>query len=121
MSEHIVETFGIVQDLADLHGEMSTPLYHAIMDVLLSRQREEVVRCRDCKNCMAYSNATYCDRFAHALEKTALDGFCSWGEKKAAHCVAGPVYVPLSDEEKDILGDMPALRKLFENMGARFE
>lgn len=117
MSEHIVETFGIVQDLADLHGDMSTPLYHAIMDVLLSRQREEVVRCRDCIHWATKA------RIAGMCVGKQLDpdGFCSWGEKRETHCVAGPVYVPLSDEEKDILGDMPALRRLFENMGARFE
>lgn len=42
---------------------------------------EEVVRCRDCKWCMAYSNATYCDRFAHGLPTVELDGFCAWGER----------------------------------------
>lgn len=119
MSEHIVETFGIVQDLADLHGEMSTPIYHAIMDVLLSRQREEIVRCKDCRFCFSYWKSDYCDYFKHVINNR--DGFCAWGEKKEAHCEAGPVYVPLCAEERDILGDMPALRKLFENMGARFE
>ena len=49
MSEYIVDTFGIVQDFADLHGDMNMPLYQAIMDVMVSRQREEIVRCRDCK------------------------------------------------------------------------
>ena len=49
MSEYIVDTFGIVQDFADLHGDMSTPLYRAIMNVMLSRQHEEIVRCRDCR------------------------------------------------------------------------
>lgn len=28
--------------------------------------------------------------------------------------------IPLSDEDRERLDDMPALRKLFENMGARF-
>lgn len=126
MSEHIVETFGIVQDLADLHGEMSTPLYHAIMDVLLSRQCEEIVRCRDCKHYEAEPNGNIggCSRDLDGTGVYSIvepNGFCAWGEKKEVHCEAGPVYVPLSDEEKEILGDMPALRKLFENMGARFE
>lgn len=49
MSEYIVDTFGIVQDFADLHGDMSTPLYRAIMNVMLSRQHEEIVRCMDCR------------------------------------------------------------------------
>ena len=42
----------------------------------------KVVRCRDCRWCMAYSNATYCDRFAHALPTSELDGFCAWGERR---------------------------------------
>lgn len=44
--------------------------------------KEEVVRCRDCKWCMAYSKATYCDRFAHELPTVELDGFCAWGKRK---------------------------------------
>lgn len=83
MSEHIVETFGIVQDFADLHGDMDTLLYRAIMDVMASRQREEIVRCGDCKWCMVYNNATYCDRFASSLPPVEPDDFCAWGEMKA--------------------------------------
>ena len=45
---------------------------------------ERVVRCRDCRWCMAYSNATYCDRFAHALPTSEPDGFCAWGERRDA-------------------------------------
>ena len=41
----------------------------------------EVVRCRDCKWCMAYAKATYCDRFAHELPEATLDGFCAWGKR----------------------------------------
>ncbi len=41
--------------------------------------RKGIVRCRDCKWCMAYSNAAYCDRFAHALPTSG--GFCAWGRK----------------------------------------
>ena len=43
---------------------------------------EEIVRCRDCKWCMAYSNATYCDRFNSALPEVELDGFCAWAERR---------------------------------------
>ena len=43
---------------------------------------EEIVRCRDCRWCMAYSKATYCDRFAHELPTVELDGFCAWGRRK---------------------------------------
>lgn len=86
-------------------------------------QREEIVRCRDCEHhdhgqCLAAQWSTASLMPAHRVKP---DGFCSCGIRKQEHCAAGPVYVPLSDEEKDILGDMPALRKLFENMGARFE
>lgn len=42
----------------------------------------KVVRCRDCKWCMAYSNATYCDRFVHALPTVEPNGFCAWGERR---------------------------------------
>lgn len=45
---------------------------------------EEVVRCRDCRWCMAYSKATYCDRFAHELPTVEPDGFCAWGERRDA-------------------------------------
>jgi hypothetical protein len=46
------------------------------------RVHERIVRCRDCKWCMAYSEATYCDRFAHELPTVEPDGFCAWGERK---------------------------------------
>lgn len=95
MSEYIMNTFGIVQDLADLHGEMSTPLYQAIMDVLLSRQREGIVRCRDCKHfneyhgkCHRQSGVLIDDYSTRRLEDLVdvlvltdaePDSFCSWG------------------------------------------
>lgn len=90
---------------------------------------EEIVRCRDCdyrrKSWNGKRPAFVPDGFFCAYwggrELWMPDGFCACAKKKEAHCEAGPVYVPLSDEEKEILGDMPALRKLFENMGARFE
>lgn len=43
-----------------------------------------LVRCRDCRWCVAYSKATYCDRFAHALPTIEPDGFCAWGERRDA-------------------------------------
>lgn len=45
---------------------------------------EEIVRCRDCRWCMAYSKATYCDRFAHELPTVEPNGFCAWGERRDA-------------------------------------
>lgn len=40
--------------------------------------KERVVRCRDCKRCMAYMAGTYCDYMAHSVEP---DGFCAWGQR----------------------------------------
>lgn len=93
MSEYIVDTFGIVQDFADLHGDMSTPLYQAIMDVMVSRQREEIVRCRDCAHMHTVRSWLgmdedecwlYADPETGALGKnrTEPDGFCAWGERR---------------------------------------
>lgn len=60
MSEYIVNMSG---DWANKQGEKLT----------------EIVRCRDCKFCMAYMAGTYCDYMAHAIEP---DGFCAWGKRK---------------------------------------
>ena len=96
MAECIVDTFGIVQDFADLHGDMSTPLYQAIMDVMVSRQREEIVRCRDCKHsyedrrctstgwvdvivCESKQWSTSSLMPNHTVKN---DGFCKWGERR---------------------------------------
>lgn len=77
MSEYIVDTFGIVQDFADLHGDMNTPLYQAIMDVMVSRQREEIVRCKDCAYWATEARFTgMC-----VGKRFNPDGFCAWGEK----------------------------------------
>lgn len=45
-----------------------------------ARIAEPIVRCRDCKWFMPYSNATYCDRFASSLPPVEPDDFCSWGD-----------------------------------------
>lgn len=112
MSECIVDTFGIVQDFADLHGDMTTPLYEAIMDVMVSRQRGEIVRCRDCKHlddseyrrwdsslAECYGEPPlFCDLLSlnewrmdgnrRVAETTFAEvdpnGFCSWAERKEA-------------------------------------
>ena len=88
MSEYIVDTFGIVQDFADLHGDMSTPLYQAIMDVMVSRQREEIVRCRDCKHYRPHEFVLITDiehvcLFWAEGVKVAPDGYCAWGERRS--------------------------------------
>ena len=82
MSEYIVDTFGIVQDFADLHGDMSTPLYRAIMNVMLSRQHEEIVRCRDCYFADEIEGGYWCDRFDCGKEHVTSNGFCAWAERK---------------------------------------
>lgn len=96
MKEYIVDTFGIVQDFADLHGDMSTPLYQAIMDVMLSRQHEEIVRCRDCNHFREErrdSSIGWVDEFVCVSEqwstsslmpnhKVEPDGFCKWAERR---------------------------------------
>lgn len=92
MSEYIVDTFGIVRDLAELHGDMSTPLYLAIMDVILSRQHDEIVRCRDCDfshedelgNLRCCGSLTepwdyYNDEPSDGV-KIESSGYCAWGE-----------------------------------------
>ena len=89
MSEYIVNTFGIVQDFADLHGDMNTPLYQAIMDVMVSRQREEIVRCRDCKFSIINSlgECKYCEKFwdsdGDAQVNLPGDFFCKYGERRS--------------------------------------
>lgn len=99
MSEYIVDTFGIVQDFADLHGDMSTPLYQAIMDVMLSRQHEEIVRCRDCRHfngyhgkCHRQKGGVLIDDYSTrrledlgdvlVLNDAEPNGYCAWGERK---------------------------------------
>lgn len=84
MSEYIVDTFGIVQDFADLHGDMNTPLYRAIMDVIASRQHEEIVRCRDCRH--YHAEFSSCDEFGDKWHdeyaNVEPDGFCAWACRK---------------------------------------
>lgn len=45
-------------------------------------QREEIVRCRDCKFCMRYWGYDYCDFFSHVTNDP--DGFCAWAERRNA-------------------------------------
>ena len=51
----------------------------SVSGVRYDERREEIVRCRDCKWCMAYMSGTYCDYMSHAVE---LGGFCSWGDRR---------------------------------------
>lgn len=90
MSEYIVDTFGIVQEFADLHSDMSTPLYRAIMDVVVSRQREEIVRCKDCARFVPQGtyrfnsgvvNKVTCDVIRGFAVQIDPNGYCAWGER----------------------------------------
>ena len=80
MSEYIVDTFGIVQDFANLHGDMNTPLYHAIMDVMVSRQHEQIVRCRDCAKWATEKRFT--GGCCGAKGDADPGGYCAWGERR---------------------------------------
>lgn len=82
MSEHIVETFGIVQDFADLHGDMSTPLYQEIMNVMMSRQREPIVRCRDCDYYKEDRLGDFCSLLDFEDTRPMGDKFCAWGRRR---------------------------------------
>lgn len=44
--------------------------------------KERIVRCGDCKFCMNYWGADYCDHFSHVTNDP--DGFCAWGERRDA-------------------------------------
>lgn len=96
MNEYIVDTSDIVQDFAVMHVDTSTPSYRGIMCVLVSRQREPIVRCRDCKYsakdrsntaigevgafvCVSEQWSTSSLMPSHKVEP---DGFCKWGERK---------------------------------------
>ena len=41
---------------------------------------KRIVRCRDCKYCMAYWRSDYCDYFKHVTNDP--DGYCAWGERR---------------------------------------
>lgn len=69
MSEYIIDYELIPLKWRDGYGLSDTEL------------TEEIVRCRDCKFCMAYMAGTYCDYMAHSVEP---DGFCAWAERRDA-------------------------------------
>lgn len=62
MSEYIVE----------INGQMP--------DAIFERELTEIVRCRDCKYCMAYWRSDYCDYFKHVTNDP--DGYCAWAERR---------------------------------------
>lgn len=66
MSEHIIEI-----------PDYTSPFDPVARSVSLG---EEIVRCRDCKFCMSYWGADYCDYFKHVTNDP--DGFCAWACRK---------------------------------------
>ena len=70
MSEYIVEVRG------------------HIPDEVYENQREEIVRCRDCKHYGTY-NGSWCRRTYESVpggtcdyQTVEPDGFCAWGERR---------------------------------------
>lgn len=60
----------------------SEPVGGDTVNVTICAPTEPIVRCRDCKFCMSYWGADYCDFFSHVTNDP--DGFCSWGERRDA-------------------------------------
>lgn len=56
--------------------------YDTFNGMFTQMRHEEIVRCRDCKFCMSYWGADYCDYFSHVTNDP--DGFCAWGERRDA-------------------------------------
>jgi len=47
-------------------------------------QREEIVRCRDCKFYGKYDGEEWCEMFDFVTPMDISNKFCAWGEKKVA-------------------------------------
>ena len=56
----------------EYHGKSYEPIH----------QREEIVRCRDCRCKQDVDGRHLCTRWQFATEP---DGFCAWGERKDAN------------------------------------
>ena len=80
--EHVMETFGVAQAIVDVVGAIPVEKYHALVDMLILRQREEVVRCRDCTGMVETWDGYECERFSGEYHRCEPDGFCAWGERK---------------------------------------
>ena len=72
MSEYIVDVGNAVEEYIEHFDHMATT--YADNPI-----RELIVRCRDCKYCMAYWRSDYCDYFKHVTNDP--DGYCAWGER----------------------------------------
>ena len=49
LTEHVIETFGITQAIADAIGGADAATYRAVTGVFEGRRHEPIVRCRDCR------------------------------------------------------------------------
>jgi len=47
-------------------------------------QREEIVRCRDCKHLHEQWSGYECERFSGEYHRAEPNGFCAWGERRDA-------------------------------------
>ena len=46
------------------------------------KQREKIVRCRDCYFADEIEGGYWCDRFDCGKEHVTPNGFCAWGERR---------------------------------------
>ena len=82
MSEYIIDTDGIRQLVySTTTATLNAWLMRSEHEEFTFPMLPKIVRCRDCKYCMAYMAGTYCDYMAHAIEP---DGFCAWAIKRNA-------------------------------------
>ena len=73
--------------------------------------------------CVMMLNLFLAENDGYRLEISKDDGKWTLTDEPLAPATGGirAVPVPLSNDDREILDDMPALRGLFESMGARFE
>lgn len=81
MTEFIINSEQLERLIEAIEHKTGREINRMVID---GKRATEIVRCRDCKRCMAYAKAAYCDRFAHELPGATLDGFCAWGERRDA-------------------------------------
>ena len=85
MSEYIIEWSGIGGQLARLLND-NVPLVLWPKKIREERQREEVVRCRDCKHYKPWVLSRPENGGDCVLNKVEVDvwfdGFCAWGTRR---------------------------------------
>lgn len=83
MSEYIIEWFGIGEQLTRLR-EGNVPLVLWPKRIREERRREEIVRCRDCKEYRDWTCHSWQWHNWDAPIEVEPDGFCAWGERRQA-------------------------------------